>query len=126
MEPRKWKNANFRQALFHSLEGISYTFRKERNLKIQIVFMLIALIFGVVLKLSFIEFAILSITISLVIFAELINTAIEVMMDLYSEDYNEKIKVVKDISSGAVLIVSIQAIVSGGLMFLPKILELWW
>lgn len=123
MERKNWKNKNFLEALKHSLEGIKYTFKNERNLKIQLIFAILAIGTGIFLKLTHIEFAILFITIGLVLFAEIINTAIETMLDLYSQEYNEKIKLVKDIASGAVLVTSIISIMIGCALFLPKILE---
>ena len=74
------------------------------------------------LKLNNIEWCILILTIGSVLFAEMINTAVENVLDVYSEEYDEKIKIVKDISSGAVLMVSIISVIIGGLLFLPKII----
>ena len=123
MKNKKWKNPNFLVALKHSIDGIKYTFQNERNLKIQLVFAFSAIIIGIFLKLNYIEWAILAITIGLVLFAELINTAMELLSDLYSEEYNEKIKAIKDVTSGAVLLMSGLSVIVGFLVFLPKILE---
>lgn len=123
MNREKWKNKNFFEALKNSLNGISYTLKNERNLKIQSVFAILVIAVGIFLKLNYIEFCIIFITIGLVMFAELINTAIEFMLDLYSQEHNDNIKMAKDISSGAVLMTSIVSVVIGIILFLPKILE---
>ena len=122
MKPKKWKSPNFFVALKHSVDGIKYTIRSERNIKIQLIFAFCAIVFGIFLKLSLIEFVLLILTIALVLFAEFVNTAVEFLFDLYSEEYHEKIKYGKDIASGAVLITSIVSVIVGIILFLPKIL----
>lgn len=124
MENRKWKNKNFIQALKHAIDGIKYTFKNERNLKIQFVFAISTIVLALFLRLNFIEWAILVLTIGFVIFAELINTAFEIIMDVYSQEYNEKIKIVKDIASGAVWITSFISVIVGCLLFLPKLIKM--
>lgn len=123
MERKKWKNKNIFQAFQNSVNGIKYTFRNERSLKIQVAFSLLASVLAIVLGFNSTQLAILFITIGFVLFAELINTALEVVMDLYSEEYNEKIKNVKDISSGAVFVTAIVSASVGVVLFLPKILD---
>jgi diacylglycerol kinase len=122
----KWRNDKFTDALKHALDGIKYTFKTQRNLKIQIVFAILAIILGFLFHLNIIEFAILIITISLVFFSELINTAIETVVDLYTEDYNEKAKIAKDVSAGAVTIMAINSIIIGAILFGSKILIYFW
>lgn len=123
MEPKKWKNKNFLEALCHSLDGIKYGLQTERSLRIELLLTVLAIGLGIFLELSLLEFAILFLTIGIVLLAELLNTAIEVMLDLYSQEYNESIKLAKDISSGAVLITSIISVMVAAVLLLPKILD---
>lgn len=119
----KWKNKNFKMALKNSMAGIEYTLKTQRNLRIQIVFAILAIFLAFVLKLNAIEWMILWLVIGSVLFAEMVNTAIEIMLDLYTQDFNETVKIAKDIASGAVLISSIVSVIVGGILFLPKILN---
>lgn len=123
MEPKKWKNKSFLEALCHSLDGIKYAIQTERSLKIELVLTVLAIGLGIFLELSLTQFAILFLTIGIVLLAELLNTAIEVMLDLYSQEYNENIKLAKDISSGAVLITSIMSVMVAAVVLLPKIVD---
>lgn len=123
MEPKNWKNKNFLEALWHSLDGIKYAFQTERSLKIELALTILAIVLSILLELSLGEFAILFLTIGVVLLAELLNTAIEVMLDLYSQEYNEKIKLAKDISSGAVLITAIMSVMVASVLLLPKIVD---
>ena len=118
----KWKNPNFFQSLKNAINGIWYIVKEGRNIKIQLVFAIIAIIVGFVLKISNIEFMILILTIFFVLVSEFMNTAIENLSDLYTTEYNEKIKIIKDIGAGAVTISAIASVCVGLIMFLPKIL----
>lgn len=124
MKSKKWKNKNLLQALKNAMQGIKYVFHNERNLKIQLVFAILAIAVSVFLKLTHLEWILLCLTIGMVLFAELVNTAIEIVLDVYSEKYNENIKNAKDISSGAVLLTSIISVAIGGILWIPKILNL--
>lgn len=121
MNTKKWKNKNFGAALKHSLDGIKYIFQTERNLRIQLVCAILAILVGIFLKLTSAEWILLCITIGIVLLAEMMNTAIEMVLDLYSEEYNESIKRAKDIASGAVLLTAILSVIVGCILFLPKI-----
>ncbi len=120
----KWKSKNFFESFKNALDGIKKAVKEETNLKIQLVFAILAIILSIVLKISKIEFMIIIITIFLVIFGELVNTAIEQTVDLVTEDYNEKVKKIKDISAGASLIFAINSIIVGIIIFGEKIINL--
>ena len=79
---------------------------------------------SVLLKLNFIEIIIILIVISSVFVLEFFNTIIETIIDMYTQEYNEKAKIAKDIAAGIVTIMSIFSIIIGGIIFLPKILEI--
>lgn len=119
----KWKNKNFIDAAKNAIEGIIQVFNTEANFRIQLVFAILAIIVGIIFGLNTIEFAIIFFTITSVIFAEFINTAIETVVDMVTEEYNEKAKKAKDISAGVTLIVALNAVVIGCLIFLPKVCE---
>lgn len=123
METKKWKNKNFWEALMNSLHGMKYAIHQERNLKIQGILAIFAIGMGVFLKLSYLEWILLCLTIGMVLFAELMNTAVELLLDLYSQKYDEQIKFAKDVASSAVLLTSVVSIVVGGILFLPKIVD---
>lgn len=120
----EWKNQKFFKALKNALNGIMYTLKTQRNLKIQIVFAILAVIFGFVLKINSVEWLILILTIFFVFFAELFNTAIETAVDLYTLEYNEKAKIAKDVAAGAVTISAICSIFIGIGLFGIKILNI--
>lgn len=121
----KWKNPNFFQSLKNAINGICYIVKTGRNIKIQLVFAIIAIIAGIVLEINNIEFLILILTIFFVLVSEIMNTAIEDLSDLYTTEYNERIKIIKDIGAGAVTLSAIASLCVGLIMFLPKVLILF-
>ncbi len=120
----KWRNKNFFEALKNSINGILYVITTQRNFKIQLFFAILAIVLSVLLKLNFIEIIIILIVISSVFVLEFFNTIIETIIDMYTQEYNEKAKIAKDIAAGIVTIMSIFSIIIGGIIFLPKILEI--
>ena len=119
----KWKNPNFFQSLKNALNGIKFVWEYGENIKIQVLFAFFAIIIGICLKISLIEFLILILTIFFVIICEVINTAIEKLVDLYTLDYNETAKIIKDVSAGSVTLSAIMSVIIGILLFLPKIIN---
>lgn len=114
-----------RHSLFKSFgfafNGIISEFKKGKNFRIQVALGALAVIFGIVLKVSSEEWFDLIIVIASVLILELINTAIESMVDMISPEIQPKAKIAKDVSAGAVLVSSIAAAAVGALIFLPKI-----
>ena len=108
----------------YAIEGFISSFKTERNMKIHILAMTIVIALGILLKLSKIEWCIITIAIVMVISAELFNTAIETVVDMISPEKNPKAKLVKDIAAGAVLVVAIGAAIIGFIVFGPKVINL--
>ena len=67
------------------------------------------------------EFLILLFAITLVLVLEMINTAIEKTIDMITKEYHPYARIAKDISAGAVLIASINAIIVGYLLFFDRL-----
>ena len=106
----------------YAFEGIFTGIKEEQNMKIHIVIMILVIIFGVILKISKIEWIICIILFGLVISMELINTAIENTVDLITKEKNEKAKIAKDVAAGAVLVSAIASAIIGLIIFVPKIM----
>lgn len=120
----KWKNPNFLAALKNSINGIKYTLKSGRNFKIQLVFAIIAIIAGIIFKISLLEWSIITILVFFVLFAEMINTVIETIVNMITNEYDENAKIAKDVSAGAVTFCAICSVIVGLIIFIPKLLEL--
>ena len=94
------------------IEGIIYAFRHEKHVRYHYGIAALALIVSLVLRLPAVEFALLAISIVILLFAEMVNTAIEEVVNLVvGDEYNVLAKNAKDMSAGAVLISSIGVII---------------
>ncbi|MEN1785666.1 MAG: diacylglycerol kinase family protein [Bacteroidota bacterium] len=105
----------------YALKGIVEVVRTEANFQVQIIVSTIVIAAGFYFDLTKIEWILQLFCIGLVLGVESLNTAIERLSDKVSPDFDPQIGKVKDLSAGAVLLVSITAIIVGLLIYLPKI-----
>lgn len=116
------KNRKLTDSFNHAIDGVLNTAKNERNMKVDLVVAFLVLAVSLFFNMSKTEFALLSISIMMVLSAETFNTAIENFCDvLVGEHYHSKIKLAKDAAAGAVLITSVNAIIVGYLIFFDKI-----
>lgn len=108
----------------YAFAGLFYCFRTQRNFRVHLSIAIIAAIMGLLLGLSPAEWAILAVTVVLVLVAEMVNTMVEALVDLVTVNYHPLAKVAKDVAAGIVLLTAIGAVVIGLLIFLPKLLAL--
>ena len=100
--------------------GIFELFRNERNAKIHLLASILTVGLGLILGINSAEWCIVTMSIFLVFSAEAFNTAIEKLSDITQPEHDERIRVIKDVSAGAVLLITISAIIIGLIIFLPK------
>ena len=118
----KHHTKNLLYSFGYAFQGLYSSFKSERNMKIHIFIMLLVILFGILLKISLLEWFACIILFAIVIAGELFNTAIETVVDMVSPNISEKAKLAKDISAGGVLVLAIGASVIGLFIFIPKIL----
>lgn len=106
----------------YAIEGIFTGIKEERNMKIHIFIMILVIVFGIVLKISQIEWIICIIQFGFVISLELVNTAIESTVDLITLEKSPQAKIAKDVAAGSVLIAAITSAIIGLIIFLPKLI----
>lgn len=109
----------------YAFNGLRSLIRNEHNARIHLMALLGVIILGIILKISFPEWCLLSIVIGLVFVAELFNTALETLSDIVEHEWNDKIKNVKDYAAAAVLVSAIVSVIVGGLIFIPRLLDLF-
>ena len=106
-----------------AFEGILAT-ASERNFKIELCFMVLAILLGLFFSISSLEWVCVIICCGVVLGGEVINSSIEAIVDLVSPDYHELAKKAKDCAAGGVLLFSLASFIVGCVMFLPRILHL--
>jgi len=76
------------------------------------------------LKISYVEYLFILITIFFVIISEMMNTAIEEMTNLITKEHRKEAKIAKDVAAAAVFLSAAFSVVVGVIIFAPRILEL--
>ncbi len=116
-------SATSRLKSFHyAFNGLASAFRQEHNLWIHTLAAIAAITMGWILNISTGEWMVIILVIGGVFIAELFNSAIESLVDIVSPELNKKAGMVKDMAAGAVLAAALAALVSGLIIFIPKLL----
>lgn len=100
----------------NAIEGLIFVFKSQRNMKVHFTFVIVILLISVVLRVSFVDFLFIATAMTFVLIAEMFNSALELIMDMISESYHPLVRVAKDVSAGAVLIATINALIVGYLI----------
>ncbi|OQY42148.1 MAG: hypothetical protein B6227_03000 [Fusobacteriia bacterium 4572_74] len=121
MKKKTTKNSKFSESINYALEGIVAAITTERNMRFHMFVAILVVILSLMFGVTGSDLKSLSFAISLVFFAEMINTAIEAAVDITTTRYHPLAKKAKDVAAGAVLIVSLNALVIGYIIFSEKI-----
>ena len=101
--------------------GVAYLFRTQRNARIHLLAGVLACGVGAWLRISRAEWAVVLLTIALVLALEGLNTALEAVVDLASPEIHPLAKVAKDVGAGMVLIAAVAAVGVGLVIFGPPL-----
>ena len=119
---RKWKNRDLVSSLEFALTGIFTAIKEERNMQKHALSALLVVIDVFVFQVSAVEWLFLLLSVFLVVSFEIINSAIENVVDLASDyHFSMLAKNAKDMAAGAVLVISGFAVITGLIIFVPKI-----
>lgn len=103
--------------------GIART-AHERNFKIECGVGVLAVVLAATLKCSATEWLVIVAFIAAVLSAECANSALEALVDLAQPDNHPLAAAAKDTAAGAVLILSMGALIAAAIIFLPKLIAL--
>ncbi len=105
----------------NAVAGLIWVMKSQRNFKIQLFLSLLSIIGGLYFKITYTEFLVIGVLITVGLVIEVINTAIEEAIDAIHKDWQEAIKIAKDVAASAMLIFSIGAFIIACIIFFPKI-----
>ncbi|MBN1934629.1 MAG: diacylglycerol kinase family protein [Anaerolineae bacterium] len=105
----------------HALAGVWHALCTQQNMRIHATATLAVIALGVCLGLGATQWAVLALTIGMVLAAEMFNTVAEAAMDAATTEYHPLIKIAKDVAAGAVLISAIVAVIVGLLILGPPL-----
>lgn len=101
--------------------GAIYTLRTQPNAWIELTALAVVAVVGVWLRITAVEWAILSLVIGLVLALEAVNTAIEAVVDLVSPDWHPQAKVAKDAAAGALVFAVASSLGVAAAIFGPRL-----
>ena len=121
----KYKKQNFSNTFKNARKGMRLSIKSERNIRVHLFTASLVLVTAYWLNFSIVKFCILLLTIAGVISAEMFNSAIEFSLDaIFHNRYCRMVGMAKDIAAGAVMLVTISAVMIGVLLFAPPIIQL--
>lgn len=116
----KFKKQNFSSTFKNARKGMRLTLKSERNIRIHLFAATLVLLSAYCFHFSTVKFCILLLTIASVISAEMFNSAIEFSLDaIFHNKYSRMVGMAKDIAAGAVMVVTVIAVLIGVLLFAP-------
>jgi diacylglycerol kinase len=116
------KSPNLLASFHFAAQGIAHAFRTQRNFRVHCGITLAVIVVGLMVGLSFEQWAILAVVTGLVFQAELTNTALEAIVDRVSPEFHALAKVAKDCAAGAVFISAGVAVIVGLLILGPGLI----
>lgn len=115
------KKRGITDSLNYAIEGLKYTLKTQRNMRIHFFAGAAVLFLGVILQLTTVEFMLLLGAVTMVIVAEMFNTSLEIAVDIFTKEFHHMAKMAKDIAAGCVFVASVYAIIVGYLVFFKKL-----
>jgi diacylglycerol kinase len=116
--------AGLAHAFVCAAHGIAYAVRNGRNLRIELVVAVLALVANVLLRITALEWAVIIVLMGLMLACEVANTAIEATVDLASPQRQPLAGHAKDAAAGACLICAVCAVCAGLIIYIHAALRL--
>lgn len=105
----------------YAFQGIARLFRSQANARIHLAVASLVLVLAAGLELPRQDWAILILTIGLVLAAEALNSGLEALVDLVSPDPHPLAGAAKDLAAGGVLLAAMAAALVGLLVLGPPL-----
>ncbi len=115
------RHSGFLASFGYAFVGLWYVLRTQRNARVHLAVTTVIVALGLHLGLSPTQWAIIVLTIGMVLAAEFFNTVAEAAVDLATTEYHPLAKIAKDVAAGAVLLLAITAVVIGLLILGPPL-----
>ena len=103
-----------------SFRGIGIAIRDENSFRVHLPCAVGVVVLGLTLNLSATKWCLLTLCITTVLAAELFNSALEILARAVDQQENSLLRDALDISSGAVVVVSVGAAVCGALILMTE------
>lgn len=112
------------RSLGYAAAGIRLAWREEANFRIELACAALAVLLGLFVSLSTLEWLVVIGWCAVVLMAEAFNTALEELCDMLRATHDPHVGKIKDLAAAAVLLAATGALVSGLVIFVPRIVAL--
>lgn len=119
------KKRRFLNSMKYAMAGIFHFLKSEPNSRIHLLATILVISAGLWFKICRLSWVGVILSIGLVWCAEMFNTTMEKAMDIISPEKTEQARTIKDMAAGAVLIAAIISAITGIVIFLPYIIQLF-
>ncbi len=109
-------------SFLNAWRGVKYSFRNERNFRIEVAVGILILALAFLLQIKIWELVLIVLLIFWVLIVELINTVVERIIDIIKPKIHPYARLVKDIMAAVVLISAMMAVIVGLIIFAPYLL----
>ena len=109
------------KSIGYAFNGAVFLLKTESSIQIQTIIAMLVTFMGFYFEISKTEWLFQIISIGLVISTEALNTAIEGVADFIHPEHHKKIGIIKDVAAGAVFIASFFALLTGVIIYYPKL-----
>ena len=115
------QRSTLKRSFAHAFAGLWHAVRTQRNMRIHLSAAAAVLLAGLYLRLAWVQWALLTLTIGFVLVAEMFNTVAEAAMDAVAPHFHPLVKTAKDVAAGAVLLTALVATIVGLLVLGPPL-----
>jgi len=112
------------RSLACAFNGLKWVVAAERNMKIHLAATVVVVAAAAACGISRLEWALVVLSIAMVLVAEQVNSAVEKVVDTAAPEFNSLAGKAKDASAGAVLLAAFFSVVIGLIIFFPYIKEI--
>ncbi|MFH1827472.1 MAG: diacylglycerol kinase family protein [bacterium] len=114
-----------RISIKNAFNGVKWALSTQANYRIHLFFSIISLIASWFFKIGYFEFIIIILLITIGLVIETINTGIEATTDAIDQKFRHDIKLAKDVAAASMLIYAFGATIIAFIIFIPKIINLF-
>ncbi len=105
----------------YAFSGLAYLVRSQANARIHLALAAAVVAVGLWLRLPAHDWAVVALTVGLVLAAEAFNTGLEAVVDLVSPERQPQARLAKDVAAAAVLLAAGTSVVVGLLVLGPPL-----
>jgi diacylglycerol kinase len=107
----------------YAFEGVAHIVRTQPNARIELAIGVGAVLLAAWLGLTSVEWAVLVVTIAVVLALEWLNTSLELAVSLASPQRHPSAKAAKDVAAACVLLGAVTSVLVGLILFGPRLVS---